>query len=138
MPGFEPGSSRYEADSIPMCYRASVSVQVLLNRKNIYFKQIFFCNLSIQENLAFSEKRTYSLVVGGNTERTENQLFLRALILKFLYLKKWCSKIVLGSYTPVSVPYSLFTPTNLKVSHTAQPTTLFTPSNINLSQTHEP
>ena len=26
MPGFEPGSSQYKADSIPMCYRASVYV----------------------------------------------------------------------------------------------------------------
>ena len=33
MPGFEPESSRYEADSIPMCYRASVGTHALNNRR---------------------------------------------------------------------------------------------------------
>ena len=32
MPGFEPRSSQYEADSIPMCYRASVTVYCMLNK----------------------------------------------------------------------------------------------------------
>ena len=30
-PGFEPGSSRYEADSIPMCYRALVVLGTLVS-----------------------------------------------------------------------------------------------------------
>ena len=41
-----------------------------------------------------------------------------------IYLEVWSclgTMVALGSYTPVSVPYSLFTLTNLKVSHTAQP-----------------
>ena len=42
------------------------------------------------------------------------------------YFYKWYRKAIsfpplLGSYTPVSVPHLLFTLTNLKVSHTAEP-----------------
>ena len=77
MPGFEPGSSRYEADIIPMCYRASVTNEkvnkINKRKKGVRKKQRNRLSTTIEETIKFKFYRDCKTVLFAKVKKVSKK-----------------------------------------------------------------